>query len=313
MPSPRQRRVAVVLGAGVARGWAHIGVLRQLDAIGLRPQVIVGSSIGAVIGGCYAAGKLDGMEEFARSLTRRRVLGLLDFSFSGGGLIGGERLRQRLEEAMSDCRIEDLPMQFAAVATEIRTGHEVWLTHGRLVDAVRASYALPGVFEPVKIDGRWLFDGAIVNPIPISVGRALGADAVIAVCITGDGPGRSGAGPATELSVQAAPEPAPAPSSYFSHFRSGAASMFRRQWSSERGSDAPGLATVMINAFNITEDRIMRARLAGDPPDAMINVKVGPIGIFEFHRAAELIELGREAVRRAKEDILSVADVEASA
>ena len=204
--SHRQRRVAVVLGAGVARGWAHIGVLRELDAMGLRPQVVVGSSIGAVIGGCYAAGKLDGMEQFALSLTRRRVLGLLDISFNGGGLIGGERLRQRLEAAMSECRIEDLPVQFAAVATEIRTGHEVWLTSGRLVDAVRASYALPGVFEPVKIGGRWLFDGAIVNPIPVSVGRALGADAVIAVCITGDGPGRSGPGPASELSPQAAAE-----------------------------------------------------------------------------------------------------------
>src|SRR5579863_7542371 len=207
----RAAKIGIVLGAGAARGWAHIGALRELDALGLRLDVVVGSSIGTLVGGCYAAGRLDMLEAFARSLTRRRVLGLLDFSFTGSGLIGGERLRARLAAELGGLRIEDLPVRFAGVATEIGGGHEIWLRRGLLVDAVRASYALPGVFEPVKIDGRWLFDGAIVNPIPISVGRALGADAVIAVCITGDGPGRSGPGPAAELSAQAAPDPAPAP------------------------------------------------------------------------------------------------------
>ena len=172
------------------------------------------------------------------------------------------------------------------------------------------------MFEPVRIGGRWLFDGAIVNPIPVTVARALGADTVIAVTIVGDGAGRGAPIPHepddAEARPEAALEPALAPT-MLSNVRNTAASAFRRQWTNGRGADAPGLASVMVNAFNITQDRITRARLAGDPPDAMITVKVGPIGIFEFHRAAELIEMGGEAVRRAREDILAVAEVEAPA
>src|SRR5208283_3856150 len=157
---------------------------------GLRPDVVVGSSIGSLVGGCYAAGRLDMLEAFARSLTRRRVLGLLDFSFTGSGLISGERLRARLEAALGGLQIEDLPIRFAGVATEIGGGHEIWLRRGSLVEAIRASYALPGVFEPVKVEGRWLFDGAIVNPVPVSVARALGAERVIALNISSDSAGR---------------------------------------------------------------------------------------------------------------------------
>src|ERR1700733_2542246 len=186
----RRAKVGIVLGAGAARGWAHIGALRELDALGVQLDVVVGSSIGTLVGGCYAAGRLDMLETFARSLTRRRVLGLLDFSFTGSGLIGGQRLRARLEAGLGGLCIEDLPVQFAAVATEIGGGHEIWLRRGLLVDAIRASYALPGVFEPVKVDGRWLFDGAIVNPVPVSVARALGAERVIALNITSDRFGR---------------------------------------------------------------------------------------------------------------------------
>ena len=186
----RRARIGVVLGAGAARGWAHIGALRELEAQGIRPDVIVGSSIGSLVGGCYAAGKLDMLEAFARSLTRRRMFGLIDFSFAGGGLISGERLRARLESELGGVQIEDLPIRFAGVATEIGGGHEIWLRRGPLSDAIRASYALPGVFEPVRIEGRWLFDGAIVNPVPVSVARALGAERVIALNITGESVGR---------------------------------------------------------------------------------------------------------------------------
>ena len=149
---------------------------------------IVGASIGAVVGGCYAAGRLDGLEDFARSLTRRSVFNLVDVSFRGGGLMGGDRLRARLESAMGQQRIENLPTRFVAVATEMRTGHEVWLKNGLIVDAMRASYALPGIFEPVKIGGRWLYDGAIINPVPVNVARAFGADWVLALAIGGDVP-----------------------------------------------------------------------------------------------------------------------------
>jgi NTE family protein len=300
----RRAKVGIVLGAGAARGWAHIGALQELDALGFRPDVVVGSSIGSLVGGCYAAGRLDMLEAFARSLTRRRVFRLLDFSFSGGGLIGGERLRAKLEAELGGLRIEDLPIRFAGVATEIGDGHEIWLRRGGLVDAIRASYALPGVFEPVKVDGRWLFDGAIVNPVPVSVARALGAERVIALNISSDNVGR-GTAIQDPFGRSEPPPVADEPPSDNS-------GMIARWWRGGNGSSranaeadasAPGLLTSMVNAFDILQDRIMRSRLAGDPPDALVQLKVGKIGMFEFHRADELIALGRDAIRKAAAEI----------
>ncbi len=296
-----RRKIGVALGAGAARGWAHIGALQELLAIGVTPDIVVGSSIGAVVGGCFAAGHLDTLEAFARSLTKRRVFGLLDVSFNGGGLIGGDRLRGRLEQSMGGMRIEELPIRFTAVATEIGSGHEIWLKRGPLVEAIRASYALPGLFEPVRIAGRWLFDGAIVNPVPVSVARALGADCVVALNITADGSGRGTA--IQDMPVEDAIETVVEIEETHAGMMGGLRrSLFRRQWASD-GPGAPGLASIMVNAFNITQDRIMRSRLAGDPPDALVNLKVGKIGLFEFHRASELIALGREAVRKARDEI----------
>src|SRR5262245_45755274 len=203
-------RIGLALGAGCARGWAHIGVLRALNEAGIHPDIVVGTSLGAVVGGCYAAGELDAVENFARDLTRRKVLGFLDFNFSGSGLITGQRLCNVLDERMKDANIEQLSRRFVAVATEIGTGHEVWLSRGRLVDAMRASYALPGIFRPVAIDGRWLFDGALVNPIPVSVCRALGARYVIAVNVNSDFCGRGTVVPHNET-VQPLTETQPEP------------------------------------------------------------------------------------------------------
>ena len=183
-------KIGLALGGGAARGWAHIGVLQALQRAGIKPDIIAGTSIGAVVGGCFAAGHLDNLEVWARELTPKRVFGYLDFNLAGTGLISGQRLCERLELHLGDRNIEDLNTRFTAVATEVGTGHEHWLSRGRLVDAVRASYALPGVFKPVKINGRWLFDGALVNPIPVSVCRALGARYVIAVNLNFDILGR---------------------------------------------------------------------------------------------------------------------------
>ena len=312
----RKRRIGVVLGAGAARGWAHIGALQELTALGIVPDVVVGASVGAVVGGCFAAGKLEQLEIFTRSLTKRRVFGLIDFSFNGGGLIGGDRLRVRLEESMGALAIEDLPMRFASVATEIATGHEIWLKRGPLVEAMRASYALPGIFEPVRIGGRWLIDGAIVNPVPISVARAMGADQVIAINIAADGFGRGTAiqnpehheaAPSSAAPIDL-PAPAPRSAGMINGLRQ-RTGLFRRQIATPGpGPVAPGLASVMVDAFNITQDRIMRSRLAGDPPDVMVTLRVGKIGLFEFHRAEELIALGRDAVRKASAEILEAAE-----
>ena len=170
-PEPAKRPgrppFALALGGGIARGWAHIGVLRTLDAAGLSPDIVVGTSVGAVVGGCWAAGKLDELEDWARSLTRRRMFGLLDVSLAGAGLISGGRLKGLLEKNLGEASIEQLQTRFAAIATEYSTGHEIWLGRGNLVEALRASYALPGVFEPVKVGGRWLMDGALTNPVPV--------------------------------------------------------------------------------------------------------------------------------------------------
>jgi len=183
MPRPK---IGIALGAGVARGWTHIGVLKALTRAGIDADIVAGTSIGALVGGCHVAGKLDPLEEFARSLTRRRMLSLLDFRFRSSGLIGDAKLAELMREHLSDIVIENMEKRFVSVATELTTGHELWLHHGNLIQAIRASYALPGVFAPIAVDGRWLIDGALVNPVPVSVARALGARVVIAVNLNND-------------------------------------------------------------------------------------------------------------------------------
>jgi len=291
-------KIGLALGGGAARGWAHIGVLKALVAAGIKPDIIVGTSIGAVVGACHAAGHLDSLEEFARELTRRRVFGYLDFNFAGTALINGQRLCDRLERHLGNLSIEELDPHFTAVATEIGTGHEIWLSRGRLTDAVRASYALPGIFRPVKINGRWLFDGALVNPIPVSVARAHGARYVIAVNLNFDICGRGTIVPHLEPDVPAEAEVEAANGANGKAVRG----LLKRQVLG-KGDAAPGISTVMVEAFNIVQDRIARSRLAGDPPDALINLRLSDIGLFDFHRADELIRRGEDAAKRHLEEM----------
>jgi len=300
----RRPRIGLALGAGAARGWSHIGVILELASQGIYPDVIAGTSIGAVVGGCYAANKFDVLEAFARSLTRKRVFSLMDFSLSGIGLLGGGRLKTRLDQELSGAAIEDLKVPFAAVATEISTGHEIWLRKGDLIQAIRASYALPGIFEPVRVNGRWLFDGALVNPVPVTVCRALGAELVIAVNLIGDTALRGSVVTDHETLDQTSSQSEtgkPAEERKPRFFNGVRGSLYRHF--GRRQDGAPGIAHAMIDAFNITQGRISRSRLAGDPPEVMINARLSPIGLFDFHRADELIAIGREATRRAMPDI----------
>lgn len=285
-PAPQRKPgIALALGGGAARGWAHIGVLRALTEAELEVSMIAGTSIGALVGGCYLAGKLDELEEFARSLTRRRILSWLDLKLGGSGLFGGMRLDARMREHMNNIRIEDLPRTLVCVATEIRTGHEIWLTSGSLIMAMRASYALPGVFEPVACNGRQLVDGALVNPVPVSVLRAYEQPAVVAVNLHYELYGRASvikhnAGDGAERPMR---EPLMEDVS---------------PWQQSR----LGVTGVMVEAFNIIQDRIARARLAGDPPDLSLMLKLGHIGLSEFHRAGEAIEIGYQFTKtRVKE------------
>jgi NTE family protein len=296
-------KIGLALGGGAARGWAHIGVLQALQKAGIEPDIIAGTSIGAVVGGCYAAGHLDNLETWARDLTPKRIFGYLDFNLAGTGLISGQRLCDRLEQHIGDRNIEDLKTRFTAVATEVGTGHEHWLSRGRLVDAVRASYALPGVFKPVKINGRWLFDGALVNPIPVSVCRALGARYVIAVNLNFDILGRGSVISTPEALRDDDDDQLHAAATDAEHEKKGVRSLLRRQFFG-RGDGAPGISTVMVDAFNIVQDRIARSRLAGDPPDAMISPRLQDIGLFDFHRAEEAIRCGAHAVERQLDDMI---------
>jgi NTE family protein len=299
--SIRRPVIGLALGGGAARGFAHIGILKTLLAHGIVPNVVVGTSIGAVVGGAFAAGHLDTLEQWARSLQMRNILGYLDIRLNGSGLIGGEKLASQLEASIGSTLIEDLPCKFATVATEVRTGHEIWLTHGRVVDAMRASYALPGIFAPVLIGDRWLVDGALVNPVPVSAARALGAEIVIAANVSSDVFTHSttiyahGA-----LSTPAEASAAQPPRRRFGKFFSPERTVKREFFG---GGGRPGISSVMVDAFNIMQDRITRARLAGDPPDLLISPRVGQIGWFDFHRAADLIEFGARSAERAIDSI----------
>lgn len=285
-----QTKIALALGGGAARGWSHIGVLRALDEDGIEIGMIAGTSIGALVGGCYLAGKLDELEDFARSLTMRRMVGFLDFVIGGGGLLGGMRLSKRMREHLSDIQIEDLDRPFTAVATEISTGHEVWIHSGSLSTAIHASYALPGIFQPVDCNGRTLVDGALVNPVPVSVCRAHEAPLVIAVNLHYDLYGRSAVVKHSaskkphDPTAQSVPDP------------------------NDRTTRL-GVANVMVEAFNIIQDRISRARLAGDPPDLLLMPRLSDIGLSEFHRASEAIDRGYEETKSKLSEIRRLREV----
>jgi NTE family protein len=300
--SIRRPVIGLALGGGAARGFAHIGIIRTLIAHGIVPNVVVGTSIGAVVGGAYAAGHLDTLEEWARSLQPRNILGYLDIRLNGSGLIGGDKLAAQLEAAIGPTLIEDLPLKFATVATEVRTGHEIWLTHGRMVEAMRASYALPGIFSPVLVGDRWLVDGALVNPVPVSAARALGAEIVIAANLSSDVFTHS-----TTVYSHGAPAEAPDVGSEPAPPKRGFGRLFSAERTVKReffgGGGRPGISSVMVDAFNIMQDRITRARLAGDPPDLLISPRVGQIGWFDFHRADDLIGFGARAAERAIDSI----------
>lgn len=298
-PKAARPKIGLALGGGAARGWAHIGVIKALVANGVVPDIITGTSMGALVGGVWAAGKLDELEAWTRGINKRRILGLMDFRLGGAGLIGGGRLAEILLKNLGPLSIEDLPVRFAAIATEVGTGHEIWLTQGNLTDAMRASYAMPGIFSPVKVAGRWLMDGALVNPIPVSAARALGARVVIAVNLHAEIFGRGTVIQNHGLDEEPQqPVPVEVRNNRFgSMFRIDR--LIRRQFFGEPNDGPRGISSVMVDAFNITQDRIARSRLAGDPPDVMISPKLGRIGLFEFQQAARAIQFGEEATERA--------------
>ena len=294
--------IALALGGGIARGFAHIGVLRALVQHGIEPDIVVGTSVGALVGACHAYNKLDELEAWARGLTTRGVLGYLDVSLGGSGLISGDRLAARLDQTFGDTRIEDLERRYCCIATELGTGHEIWLTHGRVVDAVRASYAMPGIFTPVRLGGRWLVDGALVNPVPVSAARALGARIVIAVNLNSEMLGRGGT-----ISSHGTDEEDARLRGEMRARPEGIRRMLSPEFLLKRhligGNRSPNVVSIMVDAFNVMQDRVTRSRLAGDPPDVMISPRMAKVGLFDFHRAQEAIEIGRSAAERSVPEV----------
>lgn len=299
--------IGLALGGGVARGFAHIGALKALKRHNIEPSIIAGTSIGALVGGCYLAGRLDELEEWALTLNRRRIFSYLDFRVRSAGLIGGKRLQTLLEYYFKDMVIEDLGRPFVAIATDLVTGHEIWLRKGNFIDSVRASFALPGVFPPVELDHRRLVDGALVNPVPVSVCQALGARLTIAVDLNADMIGKA-AKPGTGYHTVAGfdmfdDKDVPQEEQKEMKRSTLTRRLFRREVNN------PSLFGVMVSALAIIQDRLTRSRLAGDPPDVHIKPHIGHIGLLEFEKAEEMIAEGEAAVERAIPEIKAAMNV----
>jgi NTE family protein len=285
-------RIGLALGSGSARGWAHIGVIRALAEVGIEPDIICGSSIGALVGGAHAAGQLDTLEAWVNELSMWDVVRLMDIRFAGG-LIEGNTLMASINEQIKGIAIEALSAPFAAVATDLASGREVWLQQGSLGDAIRASIALPGLFSPFQREGRWLVDGGLTNPVPISLCRAMGADIIIAVNLNSDLIGRHltprrKIPPEKDLLGQIMDRlninlPDSALASFLNN---------------NKANDTPGMFEVIASTINIMQDRITKSRMAGDPPDVMLSPRLAQLGLLEFDRAKDAIAEGRECVRR---------------
>ena len=309
--SPRRPRIGLALGGGAARGWAHIGVIQYLKDQGIDVDVIGGTSIGAIVGGAEAAGQLDTLREWLEQLEWQDIIRYLDVSF-GGGLLQGTRLMDFFRDRLEDAEIEKLDRPFAAVATQLTNGQEVWLQSGSLMDAMRASIALPGLFTPVERDGRWLVDGGLVNPVPVSLCRALGAERIIAVDLNSDILSRR-----TYPAPQALPEAEEdesAHKAWSSLLKQGDwqgmfGALFHapmEQWKGyfQRSETAPpSLVDVLAQSVYIMQVRITRARMAGDPPDVLLSPQLSQIRLLEFHRATEAIQEGYNVAERAGEQI----------
>jgi len=290
MPIPK---IGLALGSGVARGWAHIGVLRRLEKEGIKPDIVCGTSIGALVGGFYLAGELDRLEEWSRDIGRGSMFRFLDLRLRGGGLISGKKLFRLIDDAVGGVSIESLPVPFAAITTELGTGHEIWLRKGPLTSAINASYALPGLFPPQNIEDRWLIDGALTNPVPVSVCRALGARLVIAVNLNADVFGMTDVG---EKNIDRSTPPDVNGGGLFS--RASPVNLLKHRFFDKSGTQ-PSIFGVMMSSLNIVQDRLSRSRLAGDPPDVTIAPRLAHRGLLEFDKADEMIKEGELAVERA--------------
>ena len=288
-------RIGLVLGSGAARGWAHIGVIRALEKAGIRPDIVSGTSVGALVGAAYAAGNLARFEDWALRMRARDVISFFDVRLSGG-LLNGTRLMSFIASLMDDTPIEELSMPFGAVATTLHTGAEVWLRSGSAYEAVRASLAMPGLFPPVQRDETMLVDGALVNPVPVSLARAMGADVVIAVDLSSNLLGRHLIVEADLAGADVLPSEG---TDWLARLRGNLSAL----WPSSHGPRRPSVLNVVAASLDIMLVRITRSRMAGEPPDIVVAPRLGHLGLFDFHRAEEAIKEGERAMTVALESL----------
>jgi NTE family protein len=293
--------IGLALGSGASRGWAHIGVIKALSELDIHPKVVCGCSIGAIVGASYVAGNLDNLEGWVRSLTKMELARFIELNLSLNSFVDTEKLHGFLLQCVcrEDESIEDITAKFASVATDLETGREVWFTSGRLIDAIWASISLPGLFPPLQHQGRWLVDGGLVNPVPVSVCRALGADIVISVNLNGDIVGKHFIQERDRLETESENVMGMLSRAVNKY----SPSIFKDE---KESTSPPGLFDAIAGSINIAQDRITRSRLAGDPPDIMLSPKLSHIGLMEFYRAEEAIQEGRECVMRMLPEIRHV-------
>ena len=284
-------RIGLALGSGSSRGLSHIGIINALSEIGIKPEIICGCSVGALVGASYAAENLGELESWASSLTRFEVARFFELNFSFKGFVNTERLHAFLQKHIcnENTKIESLTKTFATVSTDLETGREIWFTKGSVIDSVWASISLPGIFPPIRNQGRWMVDGGLVNPVPVSVCRELGADIVIAVNLNGDIVGKHFGNKQitkTEGNIIG---------TFKNTVKEYSSSLFPGLKSN---NNTPGLLDAIAGSINITQDRITRGRMASNPPDILLTPKLSHISPLEFYRAKEIIQEGKECVIR---------------
>lgn len=285
-------KIGLALGSGSARGWSHIGVINALAREGITPDIICGTSIGALVGASYVSGNLDRLEQWVRALSRFETARFFELSLSRQGFVNIERFHCFLNEyvADDDASIDALECQYGAVATELEDGREIWFTEGSLVQAVWASISLPGLFPAIRHDQHWLVDGGLVNPVPVSLCRAMGAEVVIAVNLNGDLVGRH----IHKVKVE---EPKKSGNGVVAKLTELVGEYTTRLTGTEQpDTRAPSMFDAIAGSINIIQDRITRSRMAGDPPDILLSPRLADIGLLEFYRAEEAIREGEQAV-----------------
>ena len=294
-------KIGLALGSGSARGWSHIGVIRALAEKGIEPDIVCGASIGALVGASYVLDNLEKLERWVRSLSKLDIARFLDINASLNGFVNTEKLHKFLNEyvADDDALIESANKQFAAVATDLETGREIWITRGSVLEAVWSSISLPGLFPAIRNDDKWIVDGGLVNPVPVSVCRALGADIVIAVNLNGDIVGKHFRQPKRVTKKDTGEE-----QGIMEKLTDFVAEYTTSLFTDNKPEDQPpNLLEAIAGTINITQDRITRSRMAGDPPEILLSPKLSQIGLLEFYRASEAIEEGIKSVQRVQSEL----------